>query len=350
MPKNESGLRSSQNIDRVDSGIFKNPSPKPTWKTKILGNLSLKIVSLIVTLILFAIVLTDRNVTVTFDEVPVVLMPPANYTVYDAPSTKNVAISVKGRAKLVQKLKREELGALIVSPVATNGYAQVSFTPDMLSLPDGVQITRFKPDIVSFTLEELAVRTVQVSTDNAFTGELMPGYQLGEVKISPETIEISGPKSLVSEINQVYIDPLDLTGRAESFTVDRWINPSRVGISTTSSSKVEVSVSVISKLKERVVMSVPIYAINLTGEYDFMPPTADLVLVGDEESLAKIDPSKLFIAIDGSEDEHLPQHSRIIRVTGHLVQNLPSGVALNETTVLTTVLRTHPKPDAVNAP
>ncbi len=320
---------------------------KPTLADRLSNNLPQKLLALVGSLTLFVVVLSDRNMTVTFDEIPVSLRIPEGYAQLGAGATQKVNVKVYGRASKLRQLTRDDLGSITIMPPSREGNVQVTLHADMLSIPDGVKVEKFQPEFVGVTLEPLARRSVPLTTDHAFTGELAPGYQLGEIKVTPAEIEITGAKSLVDETTQLYIEPIDLTGKAASFTVMRWAILNRTGVQATTSSRVEVSVNIVSKAKQHVILGVPIVPLNLTKNHEFVPSTIDLTLVGDEESLAKIDPSHLFITIDASQDENQSTHARLIEQREIDVPNLPAGVGFDETklpSVLLKVSDEHPKP------
>jgi YbbR domain-containing protein len=74
----------------------------------------------------------------------------------------------------------------------------------------GIQVLRFTPDLVSVAIERKLTKSVPLSVK--FFGNRQPpsGYQAGNVNISPNVVTVTGPKSLVSQVSQAYIN-LDLS-------------------------------------------------------------------------------------------------------------------------------------------
>lgn len=320
-----------------------------TLKNRITENLPQKIIAFVCSLALFVVVISDRNLTVEFEQIPVSIRLPEGFVILDGNKETTVNVTVQGRASLLKGIKRDDLGIITLNPPARNGNIQVTLQPEMLSLPDGVNIQRFTPEFVGLNLEAIEHRVVAVTTDHAFTGELLPGYQLGEVRIKPETLEISGPKSLIANTSQLYIEPIDLTGKASTFTVNRWVILNRTGLQA-KSNQVEVTVNIVSKSRQQVVLGVPIVPLNLSLKHEFVPPTIDLTLVGDEKSLAEIDASKLFVTIDGSEDENKNSHARLLERNDFNVPNLPHGVGFDESKLPSVLLKVWRDPnDAIES-
>ncbi|MBQ9395983.1 MAG: YbbR-like domain-containing protein [Proteobacteria bacterium] len=314
---------------------------KHSFKAKVTSNIPQKLIALVCSLILFCVVVGDRNKTLDFEKIPVELRMPDGFVAVDEMSQTTVDVSISGRTSLLRDIRRDDLGIIQISPPPREGNIQMTLQADMISLPEGIHVDHFTPEFLSINLEPLETREVAVSTDHAFTGELLPSYQLGEVRIQPETIEISGPRSKIMDINQLFIEPIDLTGKASTFTVNRWVINNRVGIQT-KSTQVEVTVNILSKSRQHVVLSVPIIPLNLKLNHEFTPSTIDLTLVGDEDALNKIDSSKLFITIDASSDNDSNSHARLLSGQDFTVPNLPAGVTFDVSKVPTVLFKVWP--------
>ncbi|MBQ1267380.1 MAG: YbbR-like domain-containing protein [Proteobacteria bacterium] len=312
---------------------------KRTLADRLKSNRPQKLLALACTLMLFVLVLSDRNMTMTFDEIPVIIRVPDGYAQLGGDTSPMVNVKIYGRASKLRQVTRDDLGTLSINPPAREGNVQITLHADMMSMPDGVKVEKFQPEFIGLNLEQIARRSIPLTTDHAFTGELAPGYQLGEIKLNPSEIEITGAKSLVDETTQLYIEPIDLTGKAASFTASRWAILNRAGVKATTTTRVEVSVNIVSKAKQHVVLGVPIEPINLSKAHEFVPPTIDLTLVGDEEALSKVDTTHLFVTIDAAADNTQPTHSRLIEQREIMVPNLPTGVGFDESKIPSILLK-----------
>ena len=335
----------------MNTEINRNPSStennvpirrQRSLKDHLLSNIPQKLIALVCSLILFVVVLSDHNRTMVVPKIPVDIQLPDGFVTIDNHQT-TVDVTLHGRASLLNSIKRDDIGVITLPLPPRDGNIQVTLLPEMINLPDGVHIEKFEPEFVGINLEPLERRTVAVTTDHAFSGELLSGYQLGEVQIQPENVEISGPKSLISEIGQLYIEPIDLTGKGSTFSINRWIILNRVGLHA-EPAQVLVTVNVVSKSRQHVVLGVPIVSLNLSSSHEFVPSTIDLTLVGDEEALSKIDSSKLFVTVDASQDEGKNSHTRLLSGNDFSVPNLPAGVGFDESKLPSVLLKVWEKP------
>jgi YbbR domain-containing protein len=64
-----------------------------------------------------------------------------------------------------------------------------------------VQVEKVEPAALSILIDRLAKRALTVHIE--LTGNLAPGFQAGTPGLSPETVEVSGPESLVDRIAEI---------------------------------------------------------------------------------------------------------------------------------------------------
>ncbi|MBQ4359430.1 MAG: YbbR-like domain-containing protein [Proteobacteria bacterium] len=330
-----------------------NPAPvryRRTLKDRLVDNLPQKLIALVCSLILFVIVLSDRSLMLEFEKIPVEMNVPDGYVMLEEQQV-TVDVTLQGRASILRGLKRDDIGSIRLQLSPREGNTQVTLQPAMLSLPEGVRIEKFKPEFIGINMEPLEQRAVAVTTDHAFTGELQHGYQLGEIKIQPDTIQISGPRSVILDTSQLYVEPIDLTGKASSFTVNRWVVVRRSGAQNghewvmlsragihAKAEQVSVSVGIISKSKSQVVLGVPIKPLNLNSDHEFAPSTVDLTLVGSEEALAKVDSKILFVTVDAASEEGKNSQT-LFKSDDFSVQNLPEGVSFDRSKLPSVLLK-----------
>ncbi|MFA5624245.1 MAG: YbbR-like domain-containing protein [Bradymonadales bacterium] len=336
-------------LSRTDLVAIKKGSKRLSFRERFTAYPLQKLIALILSLVFFFIVLSDRNTSQVYSDIPINLQIPEQFVIEGAAKIYTADVMIQARASVLKRLNRNELGVINLEPPAREGKIQINLTPDMMIVPKGVKVMAFSPEYLTINLEGLAERPVQVSTNNAVINEPLPGYQLEEIKVEPAFVEISGPKSVIESIHQLYIEPIDLSGRASNFRVQRSVIPIRPNVVSIENPNVTVSVNIISKSTERTILGVPIVSLNLTQPHEFLPPKADLVLNGEEEALAKVEPSTLFIVVDGSEDEKLPAHARIIKITNANIPNLPPGVGVNADKLQSIILKTSPLPPEENA-
>jgi hypothetical protein len=75
---------------------------------------------------------------------------------------------------------------------------------------------RVEPAEISITLEQKIEKTVSV--EPVIRGSPPAGYDLVQYTLVPDTVQVSGPRSLVGALDTIRLQEIDLDGRTEDFT------------------------------------------------------------------------------------------------------------------------------------
>ncbi len=127
----------------------------------------------------------------------------------------------------------------------------------------GVSVKSFYPTELSISLEEEVTKTLPVIANQK--GSPTRGYTL-EYTLEPSVIRLSGPKTLMESINEVYTEEINVSGKAYDFNVTLKVETPDPLISITGNDIVEyygiIEETIITKLFE----NVPIKIVNKDPE------------------------------------------------------------------------------------
>ncbi len=176
-------------------------------KSKLLNNIELKIVALILAIFIWIGVYNIANPVVveSFNNVPITIVNPEvvtdlgkTYQVANGALTTTVRIEANRSA-----LDEIELEDIIVTAdfkeIQLQSYVPITVEIKGLS-SDEFQATT-SPGNLELIIEDSESKTFPVTA--IALGQAREGYSLGELVADPETITISGPKSLVEKIDRV---------------------------------------------------------------------------------------------------------------------------------------------------
>jgi diadenylate cyclase len=151
---------------------------------------------------------------VTIRNVPLAApIPPEGLTIVGS-----VPNSVTVRAQTTADRLSELDTASARATVSLNGLdAGVHRVPVNVTLADPrAQVITVTPSDIDITLEMIATRTLTPTVDVLDLQSLPPGFALGEVQLSPETVTVRGAQSLVEAIAEARVE-LNLSGRRTDF-------------------------------------------------------------------------------------------------------------------------------------
>jgi len=142
---------------------------------------------------------------------------------------------------------RTELSTLISSTSVINidlsqfttGVSNIKVQSDSMNLPRGVDITSVSPAEITIDLDKLVSKKVDV--EPVFE-KLEKGYEIiGDLEYSPKTIEINGPKQMLSNINTIETKPISLEGEKSNFSIEVPLQQPNKLVSIADNKQVKVS-------------------------------------------------------------------------------------------------------------
>lgn len=195
---------------------------------------------------------------------------------------------------------------------------------------DKLESIRGNIDSVKLSIEEKQTRSLPLKS--VTTGEVREGYMVGDVTTDQNLIQISGPQSVITQVNkaQAEVDVSDFTGNIQTNSDIRLYNDKGEEIITTSIeksiSKVRVSVEILELKKVPLTCEVTGTAAEgyqLTGEVDFSKST--VTVAARAKLLERVNaieiPANVLDVNDASED---------VATVVDITEYLPDGVILAE--------------------
>ena len=123
-------------------------------------------------------------------------------------------------------------------------------------------------------------KTVPIQWRGSFIGDVAQGYVLGDIKTIPSEVTIAGNPEDIESIHFVYVNSIDLGGRAESFTQQADLIVQN-GVRWMSFSSVQINVGIEEVKKTTVITNIPVECINvLPGTV--ATPEVDVITVAVE--------------------------------------------------------------------
>ena len=225
-------------------------------------NIGWKILSVVAAVLFWLVVvnIVDPTVKRTFENISVEILNETAITsanqVYEVVSGDKVDVTITSKRSLVERLKAKDFTvtadlAELSKLNAVNLQVKLKKNPN--NLPYELSISE---SVLKVKLENRVTKKYKVQVKQE--GELGEGYVLGDVKVKPNIIEVSGGESKMKKIDHVGV-AIPLNGETEEFTTkakpmayDSLGDIIEAGNLTFSEEKVEVVVNV------RRTMDVPI--------------------------------------------------------------------------------------------
>ncbi len=208
---------------------------------KVRENFLLKVLSLVLAVFLWYFIAARGYSELTL-QLPVELVNiPEGYEVIEK-SIDRVNVSFLGSTKILRLLNPEQLRVSVDMKDAEQGSTELRLTPKDIKVPSAVSITDIEPGTIKITIDRVAEKVVPVALQ--FKHKNTPKHYT--FTVSPDTVTIKGPETMLKKIRTIKTEPLELDPQEDAGSLKvELIPPSeRIKLST---DKVEVTFSRIPK-------------------------------------------------------------------------------------------------------
>lgn len=186
-------------------------------------NIGLKLTSVLLSVIIYLHVYTDR-VHETKLWLPVEFKGRPDSLAVTGPPPARALVLLRGRGKELLKLRwRVPVVEIDLSGAASGRFNHSLSVADvkMTAASEATPLAILEPRLVTIELDRITTRTLPLAL--RFTGALPAGYLLGEIRMDPSQVTVRGPSKLLPVLDSLEVGPVDLRGlrgRAEGlFTV-----------------------------------------------------------------------------------------------------------------------------------
>jgi YbbR domain-containing protein len=179
-------------------------------------NWLLKLLSLVFAVILWSFVMGEQKLEQGYS-VPLQLqnVPAGLMVANEVPSLVDVRIS--GPRTVLMNLRPNDISLTVDLEDLPPGLTAFRRLEERLNIPSALKVTRLSPSFVDVKLERIKEKEVPVR--NEIVGKPASGFRVGEVRINPPRVTISGAESELKDISEVGTEEISVDGVRESFTL-----------------------------------------------------------------------------------------------------------------------------------
>ena len=216
-------------------------------------------------ILVFAKVSNELSEEKIVQDVSITILKKGNVEVL-AYKPETLEVTVKGSRNRLKLLSNSNIRIEIpVDEIELNSLESESgtartvnytITPGDVKTPNGVSVAEIFPSEISIRLDHLKSKEVPVEV--SFQGGLPDDYSIGEIRVVPKVVSISGPGSIIEQIDFLTTKPIILDkGTVDGFSVERTfqIGDKKILISPKS---VQVSVDVYKAMDTKLFQNVTV--------------------------------------------------------------------------------------------
>jgi len=225
--------------------------------------------------------------------VPVEWIEPADLIATGLPG--RITVTLEGPRSALRRVDTTELRLPVDLATVSTELGEHSL--DLVGLPieglpSTVSLAEVRPQTVTFTLDEVEERSVDV--EPKVVGEPAEGWMVVGVKLEPSVVQVRGPRSLLVNLSTIQTFNIDVSG----LRFDRRFEtrPDLAGVEVVGDAVIEARVDVEPRTESRVFSEVPVVVRGRPG-WVADPPTVRVRAEGPAASLRQISASDVIAQI-----------------------------------------------------
>ena len=208
-------------------------------KRKTLGNIGLKILSLVLAVSLWFFV-TYRGQSEMIIDAPIEFKNVPKGLELLRQNIKSVGLNIRGHERMLKNLRPMDVRVVINMADAKNGENEFYFDKADIIIPRTIKVLRMEPTYVRVVLDDSVSKVLPVKVP--LVGTVEQGYRIKALSVSPQHVTVEGAKAEVQRIAVLRTEPVDVTGFDADISQNVRINTNGINIRTKTS---EVTVKII---------------------------------------------------------------------------------------------------------
>lgn len=277
-------------------------------------NFKVKVVVFLLAVVLWFFVITESEYE-HIQDVPITVINLAEDKVIlnDIPRTGKIKIKGSGKDLIALNVGRGAKLILDLSGVKKKKTFRLEPRNVLLSRGSSGLLTTqvLMPDTVTVFLDDLLTKKVPIIPK--IQPKVAPGYtKVGDISLSQDSVEVTGPKSLLTRIRQVNTSD-------ESFSNLKFDLDTDVGLAPLGTPNIELSLDRVhvfqdvQKLVEVNMSGIPVVVRNAPGHLNLYvkPSTLSLVLEGGGELLASVQNTDVIAYLDYNRIKYTPENEHV---------------------------------------
>jgi len=197
------------------------------FRGMLFDNLGLKFTALLLALLVYLNVYTDRPTTMLVS-FPIEYTELADSLSLSGPVPSVVQAELRGTGKQLIFMRVKEPRVKLSLAGARRGRLDRALAPSDLPLPSegGITVENLVgPRVVTLDIDRRTHRNVRVTP--RVTGQPAPGFHwLGVALVDPTQVRVTGPEQVVAELDSLVLAPVHVDGKRD--TVSALVGPERL--------------------------------------------------------------------------------------------------------------------------
>lgn len=127
---------------------------------------------------------------------------------------KEIEVTVSGPRSVILEMTSRAITRQVDLSSATPGTMVIENDNDHIPVPRGITVQRVQPSSIILSLDKLIQKQYPISAKTV--GKVPDGYYVRNLKMDPDIITITGPRTILSQFDELYTKEINLDGLKQS--------------------------------------------------------------------------------------------------------------------------------------
>lgn len=258
---------------------------------------------------------------VSVSNIAVDLKVPEGWAVWEN-SVNKVNILFRGSRENIRYLNNEQLKVIIPVSDPKHGEEMIINLSDIyLKNPTDAKAVSFNPAQIVVRLDQESKKTLPVKA--SVGGILSEGLEVERIVCTPATVQVSGARQVLDEMDNIHTVSIDLKDRQTSFKESVAIALPQAGRMNVSPQWVSVEVFLEAHSSTEVFENIPIRTLCSPGEQrhiTIVPQTINITVSGQQQRIEQLRSTELFAYVNCTDLTESTGYDMPVSV------NLPAGI------------------------
>jgi len=208
--------------------------------------------------------------------VPIEVINLPNDLIISNKHKKDIEVTVRGPRSLIMEMGKNQDPRQIDLSKATPGTKVERIENDSVPVSRGVEVLRVQPSSIILSLDKLIKKEFPINA--VTTGSVPPGYVLNDLKIDPSSINITGPQTVLSQVDVLKTTPINIQGLFESVQLQIPLELDQALIDLIGETSVTADITISYDTVEKTMKDVPVDVVVQGFLQEVTPPTVTVSL------------------------------------------------------------------------
>jgi hypothetical protein len=172
---------------------------------------------------------------------------------------KEIDVTIRGPRALIMDMGKREISRQVDLSDATPGTRVVTIDNKTISVNRGIQVLRVQPSSIILSLDKLIQKKLAITP--VVTGSVAPGHILKDLRIAPDVISITGPQSILAQVESLKTTAINVSGLASSVKQQIPLDLDPAIVDLIGETSITVDLIIVVDVVEKTITNVPVHVV-----------------------------------------------------------------------------------------